>query len=152
MSGDALQWEYADEVPPGTASLANSSDPPSAAQALTQILAQAAEEDPQAAERFLPLVYDELRRLASRKLAGEKPGQTLSPTALVHEAYLRLVDVEQAPQWDNRNHFFVAATEAMRRILVENARRKRCMRRGGDFQRQEVELDRKSTRLNSSHT
>ena len=81
--------------------------------------------DPQAAEQLLPLVYDELRKLAARRLAQEKPGQTLQATALVHEAYLRLVGADQAAGWDGRGHFFAAAAEAMRRILVENARRKR---------------------------
>jgi RNA polymerase sigma factor (TIGR02999 family) len=94
--------------------------------------------DPRAAEQLLPLVYDELRRLAAQKLAQEKPGQTLQATALVHEAYLRLVDVSKAQEWNSRGHFFAAAAEAMRRILVEQARRKQadkrgghCMRRGG---------------------
>jgi RNA polymerase sigma factor (TIGR02999 family) len=83
----------------------------------------------------LPLVYDELRRLAAQKLAHEKPGQTLEATALVHEAYLRLVDVEQVQHWNSRGHFFAAAAEAMRRILVEHARHKRSLKTGGDRQR-----------------
>ena len=92
---------------------------------VTRILSDIEHGDPQAAEQLLPLVYDELRKLAAQKLAQEKPGQTLQATALVHEAYLRLVDVEQAQHWNSRGHFFAAAAEAMRRILVENARRKR---------------------------
>ena len=89
---------------------------------VTRILSQIESGDPSAAEQLLPLVYEELRKLAAAKLAHEKPGQTLQATALVHEAYLRLVDVEKAQQWDSRGHFFAAAAEAMRRILVENAR------------------------------
>jgi RNA polymerase sigma factor (TIGR02999 family) len=89
----------------------------------------------------LPLVYDELRRLAARRLAREAPGQTLQPTALVHEAYLRLVEVEQAQRWNSRGHFFAAAAEAMRRILVEKVRRKRSLRHGGDRSRCELSDD-----------
>jgi RNA polymerase sigma factor (TIGR02999 family) len=88
---------------------------------------------------LLPLVYDELRRLAAQKLAHEKPGQTLQATALVHEAYLRLVDVQKDQHWNSRGHFFAAAAEAMRRILVERARRKKSRKHGGDWQR--VDLD-----------
>ena len=95
--------------------------------------------DPQAAEQLLPLVYEELRNLAAQKLAQEKPGQTLQATALVHEAYLRLVDVEKAQRWNSRGHFFAAAAEAMRRILVEQARRKRRRKHGGG--RRRVDLD-----------
>ncbi len=91
---------------------------------VTQILSQIEDGDPSAAEQLLPLVYDELRKLAAAKLANEKPGQTLQATALVHDAYIRLVDVEKAQHWNSRGHFFAAAAEAMRRILVENARRK----------------------------
>jgi RNA polymerase sigma factor (TIGR02999 family) len=87
--------------------------------------------DPNAASRLLPLVYDELRRLAAQRLAHEKPGQTVQPTALVHEAYLRLVQTRPEQPWDGRGHFFAAAAEAMRRILVENARRKRSVKHGG---------------------
>ena len=94
---------------------------------VTRILSQIESGDPSAAEQLLPLVYDELRKLAAAKLAHEKPGQTLQATALVHEAYLRLVDVEKAQQWDSRGHFFAAAAEAMRRILVEKARRKQTI-------------------------
>jgi RNA polymerase sigma factor (TIGR02999 family) len=94
--------------------------------------------DPQTADRLLPLLYDELRRLATVKMAQENPGQTLQATALVHEAYLRLVDQEHAPQWDNRRHFFAAAAEAMRRILVERARSKGRLKRGGDRLRLEL--------------
>jgi RNA polymerase sigma factor (TIGR02999 family) len=98
---------------------------------VTQILNAIEQGDPQAAEQLLPLVYDELRRLASAKMAQEKPGQTLQATALVHEAYLRLVDEEKTRHWNSRGHFFAAAAEAMRRILVENARRKKAQKRGG---------------------
>jgi RNA polymerase sigma factor (TIGR02999 family) len=97
---------------------------------VTQILAQIESGDPTAAEQLLPLVYHELRKLAAHKLAQEKPGQTLPATALVHEAYLRLVDVNEAQRWNGRGHFFAAAAEAMRRILVESARRKKCLKRG----------------------
>jgi RNA polymerase sigma factor (TIGR02999 family) len=106
---------------------------------ITRILAAIDEGDPHAAEQLLPLVYDELRKLAAQKLAQEKPGQTLQATALVHEAYLRLVDTEKAQQWNSRGHFFAAAAEAMRRILIDNARRKRRPKHGGD--RQRLELD-----------
>ena len=102
---------------------------------VTQILGQIESGDPSAAEQLLPLVYAELRKLAAQRLAGEKPGQTLQATALVHEAYIRLVDVEKAQNWDSRGHFFAAAAEAMRRILVNNARRKASSRRGGDYER-----------------
>jgi RNA polymerase sigma factor (TIGR02999 family) len=106
---------------------------------VTYILSQIETGDPSAAEQLLPLVYDELRRLAAAKLASEKPGQTLQATALVHEAYIRLVDVERAQHWDSRGHFFAAAAEAMRRILVENARQKKRLKRGGG--RKRVDLD-----------
>lgn len=106
---------------------------------VTYILAQIDSGDPQAAEKLLPLVYDELRKLASAKLAQEKPGQTLQATALVHEAYLRLVGADAAQTWDNRGHFFSAAAEAMRRILVDNARRKQRLRHGGN--RDRLQLD-----------
>jgi RNA polymerase sigma factor (TIGR02999 family) len=106
---------------------------------VTRILSAIEQGDPSAAEQLLPLVYDELRRLAAEKLARERPGQTLQATALVHEAYLRLVDVEQARHWQSRGHFFAAAAEAMRRLLVDRARRKRSRKRGGDLAR--VELD-----------
>jgi len=106
---------------------------------VTRILSAIEQGDPSAAEQLLPLVYDELRKLAARRLAQEKPGQTLESTALVHEAYLRLVDVEKAQRWNSRGHFFAAAAEAMRRILVDNARRKARPKHGGD--RQRVDLD-----------
>jgi len=102
---------------------------------VTRILSAIEQGEPQAAERLLPLVYDELRRLAAEKMAQEKPGQTLQATALVHEAYIRLVDVQKAQHWDSRGHFFAAAAEAMRRILVEKARRKASSKRGGQCQR-----------------
>ena len=107
----------------------------------TRILHAIQQGDPHAAEQLLPLVYDELRRLASQKLCQESPGHTLQPTALVHEAYIRLVDVEKAQHWDSRRHFFAAAGEAMRRILVENARRKGRKRHGGEHQRRELHED-----------
>jgi RNA polymerase sigma factor (TIGR02999 family) len=106
---------------------------------VTQILSQIESGDPSAAEQLLPLVYEELRKLASAKLVQEKPGQTIQATALVHEAYLRLVDDATARGWDNRGHFFAAAAEAMRRILVESARRKRRLKHGGDLVRQELD-------------
>ena len=111
---------------------------------VTHLLSAIDRGDPQAAEQLLPLVYDELRRLAAQKLAQEKPGQTLQATALVHDAYLRLVDVEKAQRWNSRGHFFAAAAEAMRRILIENARRKKAQKRGGAARRidlAEVELN-----------
>ena len=98
---------------------------------VTHILSAIEQGDPQAAEQLLPLIYDELRRLAAQRLAREKPGQTLQATALVHEAYLRLLDAENARQWNSRGHFFAAAAEAMRRILVESARRKQRLKHGG---------------------
>jgi RNA polymerase sigma factor (TIGR02999 family) len=104
-----------------------------------RILSAVEQGDPHAAAQLLPLVYDELRNLAAQKLASEKPGQTLQATALVHEAYLRLVDVEKAQHWDSRRHFFAAAAQAMRRILVEKARRKRSVKHGG--QRARIDLD-----------
>jgi RNA polymerase sigma factor (TIGR02999 family) len=106
---------------------------------LTQILCAIHEGDPRAAEQLLPLVYDELRKLAAQKMAQEAPGQTLQATALVHEAYLRLVDVEKVQNWDSRGHFFAAAAEAMRRILIDNARGKQRLKRGGDRQRLNLE-------------
>ena len=102
---------------------------------VTQILSQIESGDPKAAEQLLPLVYDELRKMAAAKLANEKPGQTLQATALVHDAYIRLVDVEKAQHWDSRRHFFGAAAEAMRRILVENARHRNSLKRGGGMGR-----------------
>jgi RNA polymerase sigma factor (TIGR02999 family) len=106
---------------------------------VTQILSEIERGDPAAAERLLPLVYDELRRVAAAKLAHERPGQTLGATALVHEAYLRLIGAAEPQRWDCRGHFFAAAAEAMRRILVDNARRKARVRHGGQMNR--VELD-----------
>ncbi len=108
---------------------------------LTRILSDMEQGDPHAEEQLLPLVYDELRLLAAQKLAQEKPGQTLQATALVHEAYLRLVDADQAQHWNSRGHFFAAAAEAMRRILVERARGKRRAKRGGGARRQELQED-----------
>ena len=105
---------------------------------VTRILNAIEQGDGQAIDELLPLVYDQLRRLADRKLSREQPGQTLQATALVHEAYIRLVEAE-SQNWDNRRHFFAAAAEAMRRILIENARKKKSNKRGGDKQR--VTLD-----------
>lgn len=102
---------------------------------VTQILSQIEHGDPSAAEQLLPLVYDELRKLAAAKLTNEKPGQTLQATALVHDAYVRLVDVEKAQHWNSRGHFFSAAAEAMRRVLVDRARQKLGPQRGGDLAR-----------------
>jgi RNA polymerase sigma factor (TIGR02999 family) len=102
---------------------------------ITHILSQVELGDSSAAEELLPLVYDELRKLAAARLAQEKPGQTLQATALVHDAYIRLVAVDQSQHWNSRGHFFGAAAEAMRRILVENARRKLRVRHGGDMTR-----------------
>jgi RNA polymerase sigma factor (TIGR02999 family) len=106
---------------------------------VTLILQSIEEGDPHAAEQLLPLVYDELRKLAAQKMVHESPDQTLQATALVHEAYLRLVDVEQAQHWNSRGHFFAAAAEAMRRILIENARRRMSGRRGGTLVRRELD-------------
>src|SRR4029450_12396796 len=106
---------------------------------VTRILSAIEQGDPSAAEQLLPLVYDELRRLAAQRLAHEKPGQTLDAPGLVHEAYLRLVDVEQAQHWNSRGHFFAAAAEAMRRILIGNARRKHAQKRGGQAQRMDLD-------------
>ncbi len=105
---------------------------------ITRILACVDQGDPNAAEQLLPLVYAELRRLAAEKLAHEKPGQTLQATALVHEAYLRLVDQKQVPHWNSRGHFLAAAAEAMRRILIERARHKNSQKAGGQYQRTDM--------------
>src|SRR5579875_2870893 len=102
---------------------------------VTRILSSIEQGDLHAAEQLLPLVYDELRKLAAQKLAQEKPGQTLQATALVHEAYVRLVDTDKVSHWNSRGHFFAAAAEAMRRILIENARRKKTEKYGGDRER-----------------
>jgi RNA polymerase sigma factor (TIGR02999 family) len=106
---------------------------------ITRILSTLEQGDPLESERLLPLVYDELRKLAAARLKQEKPGQTLQATALVHEAYLRLVGPEQSQRWANRAHFFAAAAEAMRRILVEEARRKASQKRGGSLDRRDLE-------------
>ena len=105
--------------------------------------------DPRASEELLPLVYDELRRLAARKLAHEQPGQTLDATGLVHEAYMRLVGGGKNPRWDNRGHFYQAAAQAMRRILINRARDKKCRKRGGGWRR--VDLENLATWKNASH-
>jgi RNA polymerase sigma factor (TIGR02999 family) len=108
---------------------------------VTRILSAIEEGDPHAAEQLLPLVYDQLRRLAAEKMAQERPGQTLQATALVHEAYLRLVGPGDDRHWDNRCHFFAAAAEAMRRILIDSARRKQAHKHGGGRQRRDVDVD-----------
>src|SRR5687768_4655915 len=108
---------------------------------VTRILSQIETGDPAASAQLLPLIYDELRKLAAAKLAQEKPGQTLQATALVHEAYLRLVDEPQRQPWNSRGHFFGAAAEAMRRILVDSARRKASAKRGGDLERMALDED-----------
>ena len=105
----------------------------------TEIMKALEEGDPQAEERLLPLVYDELRRLAAAQLANEPPGQTLQPTALVHEAYMRLLGSENPEPWTSRGHFFTAAAIAIRRVLIDQARRKRSLKRGGGFVRQELD-------------
>lgn len=105
---------------------------------VTQILSRIELGDRTAADRLMPLVYEELRKLAAAKLSHENPGHSLQATALVHEAYLRLVDAEKVQAWDSRGHFFAAAAESMRRILVESARRKNRLKRGGDLQRKEL--------------
>lgn len=102
---------------------------------VTEMLSQIDQGDSTAVERLFPLVYEELRKLAAAKLAKEKPGQTLQTTALVHEAYIRLVDVEKVQHWNSRSHFFGAAAEAMRRILVDRARERKALKRGGDWER-----------------
>jgi RNA polymerase sigma factor (TIGR02999 family) len=114
---------------------------------VTRILSAIESGDPHAADQLLPLVYDELRKLAAQKLAEEKPGQTLDATALVHEAYLRLVDAAATLHWNSRGHFFAAAAEAMRRILVDSARSKRAERRGGGRKRVEVEVAELAARM-----
>src|SRR5438552_11237597 len=115
---------------------------------VTQILNAIEQGDPCAAEELLPLVYDELRKLAAQKLAQEKPGQTLQATALVHEAYLRLVGARKEQRWDSRGHFFAAAAEAMRRILLNRARDKKRAKRGGE--RRRVDLDQMEIALDTS--
>jgi RNA polymerase sigma factor (TIGR02999 family) len=120
---------------------------------MTDILKAIGRGDPRAAEQLLPLVYDELRKLAAQKLAREKPGQTLDATALVHEAYLRVVGSERrgsSPPWDHRRHFFAAAAEAMRRILIDRARARRAAKRGGDAERVDIELDRLAARYSDA--
>lgn len=107
---------------------------------ITRILSDIEQGDPKAADQLLPLVYDELRKLAAQRMANEAPGQTLQATALVHEAYVRLVHNEKAQEWNSRGHFFAAAAEAMRRILIDRARDKQRLKRGGD--RQRIDLDR----------
>lgn len=115
---------------------------------VTSILSQIEQGDPHAAEQLLPLVYDELRKLAAQKLAKEKPGQTLEATALVHEAYLRLVGGQKLQSWDSRGHFFAAAAQAMRRILLNRARDKKRVKRGGE--RRRVDLDQIEIALDTS--
>jgi RNA polymerase sigma factor (TIGR02999 family) len=116
---------------------------------VSRILSAIEQGDPHAAEQLLPLVYDELRKLAAAKLGQEKPGQTLQATALVHEAYLRLVGTDKQPHWQSRGHFFAAAAEAMRRILLNRARDKRRLKRGGGWAR--IDLDRIKIALDTDH-
>ena len=108
---------------------------------VTRILSAIEQGDQKASEQLLPLVYEELRKLAAQKMAQENPGQTLQATALVHEAYIRLVDVEKAQQWDSRGHFFSAAAEAMRRILIDHARQKQSKKQGGKRERVDLDLE-----------
>ena len=117
---------------------------------VTRILSAIEQGDPQAAEQLLPLVYDELRKLAAQRLVKEKPGQTLQATALVHEAYLRLVGEGEAKVWNSRGHFFAAAAEAMRRILVDGARRKASTKRGGKLERRVLDEAQFSTDENAN--
>src|SRR4051812_37347287 len=124
---------------PGRPAAVDASGGPSMMNDVTRVLSAIEDGDPDAAGRLLPLVYDELRRLAAQRLAQEKPGQTLQATALVHDAYLRLVGPDEARGWDGRGHFFAAAAEAMRRILVDNARRKQADKRGGLRARQDLD-------------
>jgi RNA polymerase sigma factor (TIGR02999 family) len=114
-----------------------------------RILSAIEQGNPRATEQLLPLVYKELRKLAAQRLAQEKPGQTLDATGLVHEVYLRLVGAERDQNWNSRGHFFAAAAEAMRRILVESARRKKRLRHGGDSNRVEIELASLPTRMST---
>lgn len=107
---------------------------------VTRLLSAIEAGETEASERLLPLVYEELRRLAARQLAQQPAGQTLQATGLVHEAYLRLVDADEVRQWNGRGHFFVAAAEAMRRIVIESVRRKRSLKRGRDFKRRDIEV------------
>jgi RNA polymerase sigma factor (TIGR02999 family) len=116
---------------------------------VTQILSQIESGDSSAAEQLLPLVYNELRKLAAQKMAQEAPGQTLQATALVHEAYIRMIDTEKAQHWDSRGHFFAAAAEAMRRILVDQARRKAGPEAGGGYQR--IELSNVDPEIETPH-
>jgi RNA polymerase sigma factor (TIGR02999 family) len=116
---------------------------------VTSILSAIERGDPHASAELLPLVYDGLRKLAAQKMAQEAPGQTLQATGLVHEAYLRLVGGEAAQHWNSRGHFFAAAAEAMRRILVENVRRKKCVKHGGEMGRVEIEMTSLPTRMTS---
>ena len=117
---------------------------------VTQILSEIEQGDPSVADRLLPLVYEELRRLAAARLAIEKPGQTLQATALVHEAYIRLVDVDNVQHWNSRGHFFGAAAEAMRRILLNRARDKKRKKRGGG--RRRIDLDECGIKIQASQS
>jgi RNA polymerase sigma factor (TIGR02999 family) len=139
MVADDAQSDRAGDEPAPASSPAEPGAPACAQGDVTRILAEIEHGDGHAAEQLLPLVYAELRKLAAAKMAQEKPGQTLQATALVHEAYVRLVDVEQAQRWNSRGHFYAAAAEAMRRILVERARKKRALKRDAD--RDHLRLD-----------
>lgn len=139
MIGDHVTSAASDSEPEPTVCRSEQPVPPAVAGSAARILSAVESGDPTAAEQLLPLVYNELRKLAAARMADERPGQTLQATALVHEAYLRLVDVGQVLHWDSRRHFFAAAAEAMRRILVESARRKSRQKRSSGGQR--LELD-----------
>ena len=145
MVNDDMPRELADDEPDPTQPAA----PAGPTGDVTLILSRIEQGDPSAAEQLLPLVYEELRKLAAAKMAQEEPGQTLQATALVHEAYIRLVDVEQAQHWNSRGHLYSAAAEAMRRILVDRARHKESLRAGGNAQR--VELDSVELTSGSAH-
>jgi RNA polymerase sigma factor (TIGR02999 family) len=138
MVRDDSHSDVADDEPGATLPLGEQRDPACQHPDVTRILSRIESGDLLAAEQLLPLVYDELRKLAAAKMAQEKPDQTLQATALVHEAYIRLVDQTTPQRWENRRHFFAAAAEAMRRILVEQARRKRGPKAGGGYQRVEL--------------
>ncbi len=145
MVNDELPQDRAGDKPDPAQSVA----PARASGDVTLILSRIEQGEPQAAEQLLPVVYEELRKLAAAKMAQEKPGQTLQATALVHEAYLRLVDQAMPQRWENRRHFFAAAAEAMRRILVERARHKEGLAAGGQHQR--VELSQVDPEIQTSH-
>ncbi len=138
MVGDDSRQDHAGDEPAPTVSSDEQNDPAHPPGDVTQILSRIDHGDGHATEQLLPLVYEELRKLAAARMAQERPDQTLQATALVHEAYIRLVDRGEVQEWESRGHFFAAAAEAMRRILVERARRKRGLAAGGQHQRVEL--------------